>query len=355
MPQNQVQNQEQSHAQNSAGSCVGFIENYIPEESGDFEDYIERMEQFFHLNGIEEDKRKCAAFITFAGQLCLKILKAAIQPEKVSSKSYKDIIGILKEKFAPKRSVTAERFKFHERRQQEGESISEYVSELQVLAQTCNFGNFLKDALRDKLVCGIQSKTIQGRLLAEDKSFEDTLKRALAMELAERNAQLMQPSGEIAAMYTRQKERGSWNRKTRKFDRREREETRQIRSKKRNKSPIKCFRCGQWSYHIAADCTAARGKRGRKESSGINQLESESEESNNSSTDNLEYRVHTMRLGALVKKPHLSVEETYGTVSSTIQQLSNSDRNIADGKVAGVCAANALPDYQSEDDDNFEK
>uniref|UniRef100_A0A1B0FY30 Retrotransposon gag domain-containing protein n=1 Tax=Phlebotomus papatasi TaxID=29031 RepID=A0A1B0FY30_PHLPP len=183
------------------------------------------MEQFFQLNGIDEDKRKCAAFITFAGQLCLKILKAAIQPDKVSSKSYKDIIGILKEKFAPKRSVTAERFKFHERRQQEGESISEYVSELQVLAQTCNFGNFLKDALRDKLVCGIQSKAIQGRLLAEDKSFEDTLKRAMAMELAEKNTQLMQPSGEIAAIRTRQIERGSSNKKTRNFVRRERDET----------------------------------------------------------------------------------------------------------------------------------
>ena len=66
------------------------------------------------------------------------------------------------------------------------EPIGEYMAELRRLSTHCSFGDYLEQALRNHLVCGMHSKNIQKRLLAEA---ELTLKRAVeiavGMEAAE--------------------------------------------------------------------------------------------------------------------------------------------------------------------------
>jgi len=44
-----------------------------------------------------------------------------------------------------------------------------YVAELKKLVTHCNFGTNLNEALRNKLVCGLQNMQIQRRLLSEAK------------------------------------------------------------------------------------------------------------------------------------------------------------------------------------------
>ena len=46
-------------------------------------------------------------------------------------------------------------------------TITEYIVELRKLAAPCEFGACLNEALRDRLVCGIRSESIQKRLLSE--------------------------------------------------------------------------------------------------------------------------------------------------------------------------------------------
>jgi len=58
-----------------------------------------------------------------------------------------------------------------------------YVAELKKLAIHCNFGANLNEALREKLVCGLQNMQIQRHLLLEAK-----LKYSEAMETAVRDA-----------------------------------------------------------------------------------------------------------------------------------------------------------------------
>ena len=55
------------------------------------------------------------------------------------------------------------------------------------MASTCEFGSFLKRQLRDKFVCGLKDDKIQEKLLSEDKSLEELVKMAKAMELATAN------------------------------------------------------------------------------------------------------------------------------------------------------------------------
>jgi len=82
----------------------------------------------------------------------------------------------------------AEPFRFYKRNQR-GETVLAYIAELKKLATHCNFGVNLNEALRDKLVCGLQNMQIQRRLLSEAKlKYSKALEIAVAMETAVRDA-----------------------------------------------------------------------------------------------------------------------------------------------------------------------
>ena len=94
--------------------------------------------------------------------------------------------------FSPKPIIIAERFKLYTRNQKEGESISSYIVTLKNLSPTCEFGAFLPEALRDRLVCGMKDVPIQTKLLSEhDLTFEKAKDLAMRMEMARSNLKLM--------------------------------------------------------------------------------------------------------------------------------------------------------------------
>ena len=89
-------------------------------------------------------------------------------------------------------SVTVQRFKFNSRAHQVEETVSTYVSELRSIAEHCNFGELLDDMLRDRLVCGMNNKQIQRRLLAESKlTLKGALEIAQNLETAAQNVQAL--------------------------------------------------------------------------------------------------------------------------------------------------------------------
>ena len=75
-----------------------------------------------------------------------------------------------------------ERYKFHNRNRNEDEGVAAYMADLRKLNEHYNFGDSLPEMLRDRLVCGINNKKIQHRLLAE---WELTLKKAEEIALGE--------------------------------------------------------------------------------------------------------------------------------------------------------------------------
>ena len=116
-------------------------------------------------------------------------------PDVPSSKTYDELKATLSAHFKPKTLVIAERLRFYKRNQHENESISDYIVELKKLASTCDFGDFLSIALRDRLVCGLRSESIERKFLTEvDLTFDKAERITAAMELAQRNAVDLQPS-----------------------------------------------------------------------------------------------------------------------------------------------------------------
>ncbi len=153
--------------------AVGSIAAFQP-ESERIDSYLERVELYLTANNFP-DERKVAALLTIVGSTAYEVLRNLLAPARPQTKTYDEIVGVLKAHYAPKPMVIAERFHFHRRNQQSGESIAEYIARLTL---HCEFGDYLDQALHDSLVCGLLSESTLKRLLSEA---DLTLARALTL------------------------------------------------------------------------------------------------------------------------------------------------------------------------------
>ena len=136
-------------------------------ETESISSYIERLEMFFTANDIANAKQ-VTVLLTVIEKTMFSLLQNLLAPELPKDKAYADLVKALKAHYEPKPLVIAERFNFYQRRQQQGESIVEFVADLRRLTTKCEFEDFLDQALRDRFVCGIRSESVQKKLLTED-------------------------------------------------------------------------------------------------------------------------------------------------------------------------------------------
>lgn len=103
----------------------------------------------------------------------------------------------------PKPLIIAERFRFHKRNQQDGESISQFVAVLKWLSEHCEFDQSLSDTIRDRLVCGFRSEAIQKRLLTESNlTLQKAIEISTSMEMAAKEAQQLSASAQLHKVYS---------------------------------------------------------------------------------------------------------------------------------------------------------
>ena len=153
---------------------------------------MERANLYFQANGIADDKQ-LPVFLSSIGGKTYRLLRSLLAPTLPKDKSLTDVITILEKHFDPKPAEIAERFKFHKRDQLPGESLADYIAELCRLSTHCAFGDYLNDALRDQLVCGLLAEGTQRRLLAtKSLTIQEAMETALAMEAAEKDSKDLQ-------------------------------------------------------------------------------------------------------------------------------------------------------------------
>ena len=89
------------------------------------------------------------------------VLRNLLAPERPKDESFVEVKELLISHYSPKPILVAEHFKFHCRNQHESKTVAQFVVELKRLALKCEFGTFLEEALRDRLVCKLKSFQIQ--------------------------------------------------------------------------------------------------------------------------------------------------------------------------------------------------
>ena len=146
--------------------------------------YLERFQLFVTVNSIEDDKL-VPTLLTVVGSAHYTLLRGLVAPKMPKDLSFDQLKETLKKHFDPEPILIAERFHFYQRNQDAGESIGAYLASLRRLASTCKFGDFLEDALRDRLVCGMLNESIQKVLLTkEDLTLSKAVSVSQGMEAA---------------------------------------------------------------------------------------------------------------------------------------------------------------------------
>lgn len=159
--------------------------------------YTERFDYFIAANDIDDGKR-VPTFLTVMGPRTFNLLRNLLQPTKPGTKTYQEIVDMLGRHFSPKPLVIAERFRFHRRSQEEGESVTMYVAALRKLAEHCDFKDTLNDTLRDRLVCGLGNEAAQKKLLTEsDLTLEKAINISVTMEMATKEAQQLHATSRV--------------------------------------------------------------------------------------------------------------------------------------------------------------
>ena len=69
-----------------------------------------------------------------------------------STASYQDVVELFSNFVEPSKNEIFERHKFFSRCQHENESVDNFVTELRVLAERCEFGEQKDNLIRDKIV-----------------------------------------------------------------------------------------------------------------------------------------------------------------------------------------------------------
>ena len=155
-----------------------------------WEEYAERLVQFFIANDIQDEVKKRAILLSNVGPRTYGIVRSLLAPSRPDEVSYDTIITTLGEHFHPRPSVTVARYRFFTCSRTPNESVQGYLARLRQLSRDCNFGSMLDEMIRDRLVCGISSEYIQSRLLAEsDLSLQKATTMAVALQTAGQNQQ----------------------------------------------------------------------------------------------------------------------------------------------------------------------
>lgn len=202
----------------------------------DFGLYAERLEHVLNFNEIEDDKKKISFLIGVGGMDLLKILKSLIAPKKTSEISFDEAIKSLKMHFVPKKNVRAERHKFYSRAMKPEEDISDFIVELKLLADTCDYKDNLDTILSDKFILSMRDESIQRKLidLPMDTKFEKICETALTMESTRKECKKI--NEELGAMDL------NWVAKYAKYAK-----------KNQQKEDYTCYKCGG-KFHFAYEC-----------------------------------------------------------------------------------------------------
>ncbi|XP_071057315.1 uncharacterized protein [Onthophagus taurus] len=173
-------NQQGEEGSSGGAQVLGQLREFKLHVS-DWNIYKARLNNYFLANTIENDDRKRAVLLNMLDEDAYRLVFNLCMPIVPELKSFDDIKEVMDGYFTPQTSIFAERIKFYESRKEKNEAVKDWATRVRSLAITCDFGDYLEVATRDKFITGFERGAVLDRLL-EEKLTVTFLK---AVEIAE--------------------------------------------------------------------------------------------------------------------------------------------------------------------------
>lgn len=224
-------------------STIGTINEFARNENWTL--WHERLEQYFLANSVNED-RKAALFLTLIGSEGYSILRSLCSPELPSTKTYVQLVTLMKGHMEPEPNVILERFNFKQCKQRDGEDIKKFVENLKKVSIHCKFGSSQMESMRDQFVWGLATEMLQKRLLREKElTFDKAVELAITFEIANKGTVGWRDDSQVDTERVNYVNNNNNNKRSTNSNGRS--------STKKNVSNLKCFCCGK-SNHYSSDC-----------------------------------------------------------------------------------------------------
>ena len=121
----------------------------------------------------EKEDLQCAILLHMVGEEALEIYNEEDRHK----------LDVLKSKFEeyvnPRKNTVFERYKLWEYKQQDGETIDQFITELKTRAKSCEFGDQHDSMVRDRILFGVSDTRLKERLLHESSDL--TLEKAASL------------------------------------------------------------------------------------------------------------------------------------------------------------------------------
>ncbi|XP_074036721.1 uncharacterized protein [Leptinotarsa decemlineata] len=144
--------------------------------------WIQKFNNYLKANEIDkkEEDVQCAQFLQYIGDEGIRIFNT-FKFKKEEQNRIKPLIREFDNFFQPQTNLVYERHKFFTRRQMEGESLQQFITDLKNKAKSCAFSDLEESLVCSMLIIGLLSDQLRERLL---ENSDMTLKKAESVCLA---------------------------------------------------------------------------------------------------------------------------------------------------------------------------
>ena len=220
--------------------------------------WIQRFERFCSASGLKarDEETQVNTLLYSMGEKSEDIM-TTFNLTGDNAKKYDSVKEKFDNYFIKRRNTIFERAKLNTRKQEVGESVDAFITDLYCLAKHCNYGLLHDETIRDRIVVGLLDSRLSEKLQIDPElTLEKAVNATRQSELVKKQQSVVRgtegsgvPPKTVEAVHKVSRRKGPKQSKARPGS-----------TQSSTPSPMKCNRCGLFPGHARTKCPAKEAK-----------------------------------------------------------------------------------------------